>query len=187
MTGQGGSVASRPRRGSGGARIGQREFEAHGGAVGTAEGQRSGQGAGKARQHAEAEPVAAGVSTGHPGEGASPSLESGGSTSLWTGQNRQGGVELPHSEAELPNQARLPGPALPIEEVEPNLLPLEAPAPEAVWRWGWSLALAASAVVLLFVAVRDVPQLQAREERYAQTFGGHLQPRFWLQGVIAEK
>ena len=39
----------------------------------------------------------------------------------------------------------------------------------------------------LLPAVRDVPQLQAREERYAQTFGGHLQPRFWLQGVIAEK
>lgn len=48
------------------------------------------------------------------------------------------------------------------------------------------LAILISAVALLsFVVVRDYPNLGQREEMYAKTFSGHLQPRFWAQGVIA--
>lgn len=50
------------------------------------------------------------------------------------------------------------------------------------------LAILISAVALLsFVVVRDYPNLGQREEMYAKTFGGHLQPRFWAQGVIADQ
>jgi len=50
------------------------------------------------------------------------------------------------------------------------------------------LAILISAVALLsFVVVRDYPNLGQREEMYAKTFGDHLQPRFWAQGVIADQ
>ena len=50
------------------------------------------------------------------------------------------------------------------------------------------LAILISAVALLsFVVVRDYPNLGQREEIYAKTFGDHLQPRFWAQGIIADQ
>lgn len=56
-----------------------------------------------------------------------------------------------------------------------------------LWRWGWALALASAAGFLVFIAARDVPHLGEREQAYVEAFGGHMKPRFWLQGVIAEK
>lgn len=57
----------------------------------------------------------------------------------------------------------------------------------ALWRWGWALALGLAAGYLVFIAARDIPHLHERKEAYAEAFGGHLKPRFWVQGVIAEK
>src|SRR5690606_26556658 len=71
--------------------------------------------------------------------------------------------------------------------LHPRAVGAEILEPAPVWRWSWALALVASAAMLLFIAARDVPRLQARETLYAETFGGHLKPRFWLQGVITEK
>lgn len=62
-----------------------------------------------------------------------------------------------------------------------------ATAAPAVWRWAWAISLVAAAGVLVSIVARDLPQLEARTDLYAQTFGGHLKPRFWLQGVIAER
>jgi len=49
----------------------------------------------------------------------------------------------------------------------------------------WLAAVGASVVMLSIVVVRDYPHLAEREEAFATTFGGHFQPRFWAQGVIA--
>ncbi|MCS3416797.1 O-antigen ligase [Pseudomonas sp. BIGb0450] len=61
--------------------------------------------------------------------------------------------------------------------------PPVAPAPIFYRTW-----LAASVVaigLLVFVATRDVPHLTQRSEHYMKLSDGHLQPRFWVQGVIA--
>lgn len=57
----------------------------------------------------------------------------------------------------------------------------------AAWRWGWAIALVAAAGLLVSIVARDLPRLDVREEAYAETFGGPFKPRFWRQGVIAEK
>ena len=49
---------------------------------------------------------------------------------------------------------------------------------------GWGTAFAASVAMLAFVAVRDYPHLQERADAFTRSLGGHLQPRFWMQGVI---
>lgn len=54
------------------------------------------------------------------------------------------------------------------------------------WTYVWRVSLLISAVLLVFISVRDFPLLHLREERYAESFGGHLQPRFWTQGVISD-
>ncbi len=51
--------------------------------------------------------------------------------------------------------------------------------------FSWLAILAAAIALLGFVVVRDYPDLEQREEIYAKTFGSHLQPRFWSQGIIA--
>lgn len=51
----------------------------------------------------------------------------------------------------------------------------------------WRVALICSSTFLLFILVRDFGVLRAQQDQYAQTVGGHLQPRFWSQGVIAER
>lgn len=62
------------------------------------------------------------------------------------------------------------------------------PAPASlVLRWGWRLISVAAVAWLVWVVIRDVPHLQDRNEQYARDFGGHFQPRFWAQGVIARK
>lgn len=60
-----------------------------------------------------------------------------------------------------------------------------ASSPTATWAW---LTTALCAVLFLgYVVVRDVPHMEENEQRYMHDFGGHFQPRFWLQGVIAAK
>ena len=54
-----------------------------------------------------------------------------------------------------------------------------------VWRGVWGLSLVLAAGVLLGILFRDARQLDVRELQYAQELGGHFQPRFWAQGVIA--
>lgn len=56
-------------------------------------------------------------------------------------------------------------------------------------RWGgaWRISLTASVTLLVFISVRDFPLLQIHEERYAESHGEHLKPRFWAQGMIYDK
>ncbi|NIL19978.1 O-antigen ligase [Pseudomonas sp. AN3A02] len=49
----------------------------------------------------------------------------------------------------------------------------------------WMMASVVAVGLLVFVAIRDVPGLTARSEHYMGLSNGHLQPRFWVQGVIA--
>lgn len=52
----------------------------------------------------------------------------------------------------------------------------------AVWMAGF-----AGAVLLLgYIVARDYPHLAQREEEFAQTFGGHFEPRFWAQECYCE-
>ncbi|WP_224770910.1 hypothetical protein [Pseudomonas sp. FEN] len=54
-------------------------------------------------------------------------------------------------------------------------------------RWNsWQL-LAAAVLFLVYVVIRDFPHLDERNKLYQQQYGGHFQPRFWTQGVIAIK
>ena len=48
----------------------------------------------------------------------------------------------------------------------------------------YHLGVAAACIWLLWVVVRDVPQLREMERHYVATHGGPLKPRFWLQGMI---
>ncbi len=45
----------------------------------------------------------------------------------------------------------------------------------------------ATVLFLIYVAIRDVPHLDERNKLYQQQDGGHFQPRFRAQGVIAIK
>lgn len=49
----------------------------------------------------------------------------------------------------------------------------------------WMAASVVAVGLLVFVAIRDVPRLKERSEHYMGLSNGHLQPRFWVQGVIA--
>jgi len=69
--------------------------------------------------------------------------------------------------------------------IHPRREPQTASNPTATWAW---LATALCAVLFLgYVVARDVPHLEENEQQYMRDFGGHFQPRFWLQGVIAAK
>lgn len=48
----------------------------------------------------------------------------------------------------------------------------------------WLASLTLAAGLLLYTIVRDFPQTEAREQQFAQEFGGRYLPRFWMQGVI---
>jgi len=48
------------------------------------------------------------------------------------------------------------------------------------------VGFAAAVAMLGFVVVRDYPHLAQREEAFVNAFGGHFQPRFWAQGIIAQ-
>lgn len=73
--------------------------------------------------------------------------------------------------------------------LQPQAMPSDAvaSAPHTAPRGAlslWLAAFATSVAVLAFVVVRDYPHLAQREQAFAQSIGGHFQPRFWAQGVI---
>jgi O-antigen ligase len=45
--------------------------------------------------------------------------------------------------------------------------------------------LGVALIFLGYVVVSDAPLLKANRQLYQSEFGGHFQPRFWMQGVIA--
>ncbi len=67
------------------------------------------------------------------------------------------------------------------------LHPLRMPVAETMpWlRWAWQVAAVLSVALLVLVVYRDLPGLTARSQQYIDTVKSHLQPRFWVQGVIA--
>lgn len=50
----------------------------------------------------------------------------------------------------------------------------------------WLCGGIVSALILVMVAFRDIPHLIESQKDYKQVHGGHLQPRFWAQGVIGD-
>ncbi|KAI5916297.1 O-antigen ligase [Thauera sp. 2A1] len=59
--------------------------------------------------------------------------------------------------------------------------------PSATGRLLWTGGLILAAGLLVGVLVRDYPRLNELENSYVQQVGGHLQPRFWQQGVIVAR
>ncbi|KPA88365.1 lipid A core-O-antigen ligase-like enyme [Pseudomonas asplenii] len=59
--------------------------------------------------------------------------------------------------------------------------------PNAFIHWSWMGISTAAVLFLVFIVIRDLPHQDARNELYQQQYGGHFQPRFWAQGVIAIK
>ncbi|KAA0949531.1 MULTISPECIES: O-antigen ligase family protein [unclassified Pseudomonas] len=51
--------------------------------------------------------------------------------------------------------------------------------------WMWTVLIVLSVALLVFVAIRDVPHINERNQHYVGASKVHLQPRFWAQGVIA--
>ncbi|KAF1020498.1 MAG: hypothetical protein GAK37_03571 [Pseudomonas sp.] len=49
----------------------------------------------------------------------------------------------------------------------------------------WAIASVLAVGMLVFVAARDVPTLSETTQQFMVGSKGHLQPRFWVQGVIA--
>ncbi len=62
----------------------------------------------------------------------------------------------------------------------------EPPAARAIAQKGWVAILTLAVGYLGYIAVRDAPNLEEREQAYIQEHGGRFQPRFWMQGVIAQ-
>ncbi|MEX6662499.1 O-antigen ligase family protein [Pseudomonas sp. W2-17] len=64
-----------------------------------------------------------------------------------------------------------------------------SPEPKAVRafaRRGWVAFLTLAVAYLGYITVRDAPDLKQREQAYIQEHGDRFQPRFWMQGVIAQ-
>jgi len=59
--------------------------------------------------------------------------------------------------------------------------------PNAFIHWSWMGISSAAVLFLVYVVIRDLPHLDERNKLYQQQYGGHFQPRFWAQGVIAIK
>lgn len=57
----------------------------------------------------------------------------------------------------------------------------------SIFTIAWLLTLACAVGLLGYVVVRDFSHLEEKQQQYEREFGGHLQPRFWQQGVIASK
>lgn len=57
-----------------------------------------------------------------------------------------------------------------------------SPMEQTVWHAGAVTA----ASLLLMVMTRDMPHLKEQQKEFRQTYGGHLMPRFWNQGLIAQ-
>lgn len=64
---------------------------------------------------------------------------------------------------------------------------VKPPSGGRFFRWGWRAVIALAVGFLAYIVIRDYSHLDEREQRYAHDFGGNLQPRFWQQGVIADK
>jgi O-antigen ligase len=62
----------------------------------------------------------------------------------------------------------------------------EPPATRAIAQKGWVAILTLAVAYLCYIAVRDAPNLEQREQAYIQEHGGRFQPRFWMQGVISQ-
>ncbi|WP_084615143.1 O-antigen ligase family protein [Pseudomonas batumici] len=63
----------------------------------------------------------------------------------------------------------------------------EPTKPNAFIHWSWMGLSTAAVLFLVYVVIRDFPHLDERNKLYQQQYGGHFQPRFWTQGVIAIK
>nr|WP_246356480.1 O-antigen ligase family protein [Pseudomonas gingeri] len=63
----------------------------------------------------------------------------------------------------------------------------EPAKPHAFIHWSWMGISTAAVLFLVYVVIRDVPHLDERNRLYQEQYGGHFQPRFWTQGVIAIK
>ncbi len=63
----------------------------------------------------------------------------------------------------------------------------EPAKPSVFIHWFWMGISSAAVLFLVYVVIRDVPHLDERNKLYQQQYGGHFQPRFWAQGVIAIK
>ncbi|NWD09327.1 O-antigen ligase family protein [Pseudomonas gingeri] len=63
----------------------------------------------------------------------------------------------------------------------------EPSKPNALVHWSWMGVSTAAVLFLVYIVIRDVPHLDERDRLYQEQYGGHLQPRFWTQGVIAIK
>jgi O-antigen ligase len=57
---------------------------------------------------------------------------------------------------------------------------------DVMLRRGLLAALMLAVGLLMYTVARDFPYLDEREVQYGHDFGGVLQPRFWMQGVIAQ-
>ncbi|NWB25352.1 O-antigen ligase family protein [Pseudomonas gingeri] len=63
----------------------------------------------------------------------------------------------------------------------------EPAKPNALVHWSWMGVSTAAVLFLVYIVIRDVPRLDERNKLYQEQYGGHFQPRFWTQGVIASK
>ncbi|MFC5695751.1 O-antigen ligase family protein [Pseudomonas sp. GCM10022186] len=68
--------------------------------------------------------------------------------------------------------------------LNPAASPPGSPAP--IFRGTWILVQALAMMLLLSIVFRDLPGLAANNARYVDNTHEPLQPRFWLQGVIAD-
>lgn len=89
-----------------------------------------------------------------------------------------GVIVMPYSQLWL---AIVVGWLIGIHEFSP-----EPPAVRPIAQKGWVAILTLAVSYLGYVAFRDAPNLEAREQAYIQEHGGRFQPRFWMQGVIAQ-
>jgi hypothetical protein len=89
-----------------------------------------------------------------------------------------GVIVMPYSQLWL---AIVVGWLIGIHEFSP-----EPPAVRPIAQKGWVAILTLAVLYLGYVAFRDAPNLDQREQVYIQEHGGRFQPRFWMQGVIAQ-
>ena len=89
-----------------------------------------------------------------------------------------GVIVMPYSQLWL---AIVVGWLIGIHEFSP-----EPTAVRTIGQRGWVAILTLAVAYLGYIAVRDAPNLEQREQVYIQEHGGRFQPRFWMQGVIAQ-
>lgn len=89
-----------------------------------------------------------------------------------------GVIVMPYSQLWL---AIVVGWLIGIHEFSP-----EPTAVRTIGQRGWVAILTLAVAYLGYIAVRDAPNLEEREQAYIHEHGGRFQPRFWMQGVIAQ-